>query len=117
MGVISRLRRKVLIVVDDVVPSLKVIIINKKIIQKMIPGLGKVMKLEINKDTKNLEAEFELNGEKRPIKLAASYTLHGSSIKLTQVKADRPWVEAICKQFVLNKTITIPEWIVEALLK
>jgi hypothetical protein len=82
--------------------------------------LGELTKLEIDKGTNKIRVDFLLNGEARPVKLTASYALKEMSLKLTHVKAHRPWVEALCKQFLANQPIRIAEkwkWIADAVLE
>lgn len=119
MGLVHWLMKKFARTVDRINPQLKMDRLNANL-SESIPGLGEIMNLEIDKVKKALLLEFELSGEGRPIEVTASYSLTGMSIKFTQVKADRPWVQALCKKFVANKSFQIPEdtkWLVEALLE
>lgn len=105
--------------VDQVAPREKVHRVNA-LIQEHLPGLGELTKLEIDKEANKIRLEFLLGGEARSIKLTANYALKEMHLKFTHVKADRPWVEALCRQFLANQPIQIKEkwqWIADALLE
>lgn len=70
---------------------------------KLTKDLGKVYRLEINPDTRNISAEIALNGEKEPLKFNACYRTIENGIQITEISSEREWVNELFKMTGISK--------------
>jgi hypothetical protein len=85
----------------------------KYFINKRIGEYGQVVELKIDSKNKSVYASVQLKGENSPIKLEVeNYEITKSdlstSVLIRDVSSDKPWLDAVVKNFLVGKPIDVP---------
>ncbi len=81
-------------------------------INKYIGEYGEMLTLEIDHKNKHIASSILLKGEKEPIKLEIDqYEIKQAeaTIQIGKATCDKPWIDALLKNFVVGKKWDIPD--------
>jgi len=79
------------------------------VVNKLISDYGTLSQLAIDKDKKQIRAQFQLKGERSPINIDLNnYELQKSALVVKSAKADKPWAQAVLDNLLIDRAIEIP---------
>lgn len=92
----------------------------KKVVNMKIVKFGEISKLEFNTNTKTIDIEVELKGEKEILKVFVDqYNIKEENEKhylvVNHIKSSREWLTSVLKEYVNNEKFEVPSEYVKIL--
>lgn len=83
-------------------------------IEKKLGDAGKVKKLDLDKDKRQIRLVLELAGEPEPVEVELlDYSLahegNRTRLRFGEVRVSRPWMQSLLKSYLPEPALVIPE--------
>lgn len=93
--------------------------IAQRFLNERFARYGRIEGLTIDSRAQTLSAYCVLQGETRPVSLAARYSLEIAgahrTLRLAECRCSRPWLENLLADHVEAKPLRLPAWVAQAL--
>ena len=86
----------------------------KYVLNQLIGEYGRLSEFRIDRSNKTISASLLLNGENQLIDLyikdyAVVKTDHSTSLLIKEAESGRPWLNAVLRNFVVNRPMHVPD--------